>query len=58
MAILSQTVGQEQYCKNRLEFKNVTNGPTDQQTDGPTDTARCRVACPQLKIWIKTTGTC
>ena len=24
-------------------------GPTDRQTDGPTDTARCRVACPRLK---------
>ena len=24
--------------------------PTDQPTDGPTDTARCRVACPWLKV--------
>ena len=45
-AIQSKMVGQEQYRKNRSEFRNVTDGPTDRQTDGPTDTARCRVACP------------
>ena len=28
-AIQSRTVGQEQEWKNRLEFKNVTDGPTD-----------------------------
>ena len=26
-----------------------TDGPTDRHTDLPTDTARCRVACPRLK---------
>ncbi|MEE3023046.1 MAG: hypothetical protein VX367_10610 [SAR324 cluster bacterium] len=26
------------------------NGPTDRHTDTPTDTARCRVACPRLRI--------
>ena len=45
-AIQSRTVGQEQLCENRSEFKNVTDGPTYR----PTDTARCRVACPRLKI--------
>ena len=40
-AIQSRTVGQEQHCENRLEFRNVT--------DGRTDTVRCRVACPRLK---------
>ena len=25
------------------------DGRTDVRTDGPTDTARCRVACPRLK---------
>ena len=44
-AIQSRTVGQEQWCENRSQFKNVTDG----QTDRPTDTARCRVACPRLK---------
>ena len=27
-----------------------TDGRTDRHTDLPTDTARCRVACPRLKI--------
>ena len=39
-AIQSRIVGQEQYCENRSEFRNVT--------DGPTDTVRCRVAWPRL----------
>ena len=26
------------------------DGPTDGWTDGWTDTARCRIACPRLKI--------
>ena len=29
MAIQSRTVGQEQYCKNCSEFRNVTDGRTD-----------------------------
>ena len=45
MAGQSWTVGQEQLCKNCQQFKNVTEG----QMDGPTDTARCRVARPRLK---------
>ena len=45
MAIQSRTVGQEPQCKKRSEFKNVTDLPTDR----PTNTARCRVACPRLK---------
>ena len=44
-AIQSQTVWQEQWGEKGLEFRNVTDG----RTDGPTDTARCRVACPRLK---------
>ena len=44
-AIQSRTVGQEPLCENRLQLKNVTDGPTD----GPTDTARCKVACPRLE---------
>ncbi|MEE3021465.1 MAG: hypothetical protein VX367_02380 [SAR324 cluster bacterium] len=32
-----------------MEFKNVTDGRTDRPTYRPTDTARCRVACPRLK---------
>ena len=28
----------------------MTDGPTDRLTDLPTDTARCRVACPRLKM--------
>ena len=48
-AIQSRTVGQEQYRKNRSEFRNVTDGPTDLPTDLPTNTAMCRVACPRLK---------
>ncbi|MEE3022441.1 MAG: hypothetical protein VX367_07555 [SAR324 cluster bacterium] len=35
-AIQSRTVGQEQLCKNRSEFRNVTDGPTDGPTDRPT----------------------
>ena len=31
-------------------------GPTDGRTDEPTDTARCRVACPRLKIGEKNLG--
>ena len=31
-AIQSRMVGQEQECKNRLEFKNVTDGPTYRPT--------------------------
>ena len=31
--------------KKRSEFKNVMDG----QTEGPTDRARCRVACTRLK---------
>ena len=38
-AIQSRTVGQEQCCENRSEFKNVTEGPTYR----PTDMARCSV---------------
>ena len=30
-----------------------TNGPTDQQTDGQTDKASHRAACPQLKRLTK-----
>ena len=41
----SRTVGQEQQCRNRSQFRNVTGGPTDRLTD----TARCRLACPRLK---------
>ena len=52
--IQSRTVGQEQQCENRPEFKNVTDGPTDRHTNLPTNTARCRVACPQLKTkWFQ-----
>ena len=40
-AVQSRTVEQEQYRKIHSEFRNVT--------DGPTDMARCRVACPRLK---------
>ena len=47
-AIQSRTVGQEQYCANQSEFRNVTDG----QTDGRTDTARFRVMCPRLKITV------
>ena len=36
-------------AKNNSEFKNVTDGRTDRPTYRPTDTARCRVACPRLK---------
>ena len=36
-----------------LGNKNVMDGPTDRRTDLPTDTARCRVACPQLKMVSK-----
>ena len=28
-----------------------TDRPTDQTTELPTDTARCRVACPRLKTF-------
>ena len=35
-AIQSRTVEQEQCRKNRLEFRNVTDGPTDGPTDRPT----------------------
>ena len=49
MAIHLRTVGQEQWCKNRSQFRNVTNTPTNHRTDGPSDTARRRVTCPQLK---------
>ena len=35
-AIQSRTVGQEQYSKNRSEFRNVTDGRTDRRTDRPT----------------------
>ena len=52
-AIQSRTVGQEQQCENRSEFKNVTDRRTDLPTNLPTDTARCRVACPPLKIQIE-----
>ena len=38
MAGQSWTVGQEQLCKNRLQFKNVMDGWMDGLvTDGPTD---------------------
>ena len=30
------------------------DGPTDRPTYQPTDTARCRVACPRLKIYEQT----
>ena len=33
----------------------MTDGPTDGRTDLPTDTARCRVACPQLKKGVSVT---
>ena len=33
-----------------LEFKNVTDRPTDGPTYQPTNTPSCRVACPRLKI--------
>ena len=36
-AIQSRTVGQEQYRKNRSEFRNVTDRPTDGPTNGRTD---------------------
>ena len=49
-AIQLRTVRQEQYFENRSEFKNVTDRLTDILTDLPTDTARCRVACPRLKM--------
>ena len=32
----------------------VMDGPTDQRTDGRTDKASYRVACPQLKRFLKT----
>ena len=35
-AIQSRTVGQEQWYKNRSEFKNVTDGRTYRHTDQPT----------------------
>ena len=35
--IQSRTVGQEQLCENRSEFKNVTDGRTYLPTDRPTD---------------------
>ena len=44
-AIQSRTVGREQYCINRSQFINISDGGTD----GPPDTARWRVACPWLK---------
>ena len=48
-AIQSRTVGQEQQCKKLLGIQKC-DGPTDR----PTDTARCRVACPRLKIkWFE-----
>ena len=31
--------------------KRVTDGPTHGRTDGPTDKASYRVACPQLKTY-------
>ena len=37
MAIHLQTVGQEQLCENRSQFKNVTDILTNRRTD----TARC-----------------
>ena len=33
-------------AKNRSEFKDVT----DRSPDLPTDTARCRIPCPRLKM--------
>ena len=47
-AIQSRTVGQEQRCENRSQFRNVTVG----RTDGRTDKARCRVACPRLRTQV------
>ena len=35
-AIQSRMVGQEQYRKNRSEFRNVTDGRTDGRMDQPT----------------------
>ena len=43
-AIQSRTVGQEQYCENRSKMWR-----TDRHINRPTDTARCRAACPRLK---------
>ena len=42
------------YTEKKRQAKTIsglyrTDGPTDQWTDRPTDTARCRVASPQLK---------
>ena len=33
-----------------LAIQNMFRNVTDGRTDRPTDTARCRVACPRLKI--------
>ena len=35
--------------KRHSNFKNVTDGWMDGRTDLPTNRARCRVACTQLK---------
>ena len=40
----SRTVGQGLWCKNRSKFRNICYVPTD--------TPRCRVACPRLKMHI------
>ena len=37
-------------CENRSELKNVTDLPIYRPTDLPTDTGRCRVACPRLTM--------
>ena len=46
MAGQPRTVGQGQYCKNRSQFRIMTDGGMDRKTD----MARCRVAYPRLKI--------
>ena len=39
---------------NATTARNLEMWPTDGRTDGPTDTVRCRVACPWLKMCVCT----
>ena len=47
-------MGRSSYAKTARNSKRLCDRWTNGLTDQPTDTARCRVACPRLKTkWLK-----